>query len=129
MRGSDGHISNEFLAGIVAAVEAADGDRLAEIAEPIHEADLADILEALKGQQRRLFVQLLGSRFDFRSLTEVDDKVREEILDLLPTEAVVEGVRDLDTDDAVYILEDLDEADLVAEVTRLLAEQKAEWDG
>jgi len=111
VRGSDGHISNEFLAGIVAAVEAADGDRLAEIAEPIHEADLADILEALKGQQRRLFVQLLGSRFDFRSLTEVDDKVREEILDLLPTEAVVEGVRDLDTDDAVYILEDLDEGE------------------
>jgi magnesium transporter len=37
----------------------------------------------------------------------VDDTVREEILEGLPTEAVAEGVRELDSDDAVAILEDL----------------------
>ena len=37
-------------------------------------------------------IELLGDDFDFAALTEVDDAVREEILDELPTETVVEGV-------------------------------------
>jgi magnesium transporter len=40
-------------------------------------------------------------------LTEVDDNIREEILEELRTETVAEGVRELDSDDAVAILEDL----------------------
>jgi len=35
----------------------------------------------------------------------------EEILDELPSEAVAEGVRELDSDDAVAILEDLTKAE------------------
>ena len=42
-------------------------------------------------------------------MTEVDDSVREDILDELDTETLVEGMRDLESDDAVYILEDLDQ--------------------
>ncbi len=51
-------------------------------------------------------VKLMGADFDFSALTEVDDAVREEILDELPPETVAEGVRELDSDDAVRILED-----------------------
>ena len=125
VRGPDGHIAPDFLAAITAALEAGDGDRLAEIVEPVHEADLADIIEALKGDQRRQFVELLGPRFDFRTLTEVDDTVREEILDLLPTKAVVEGISDLDTDDAVYILEDLDEGEQKEILAQIPAAERA----
>ena len=49
----------------------------------------------------------MGADFDFTALTEVDDTVREEILEELPTETVAEGVRELDSDDAVAILQDL----------------------
>ena len=49
----------------------------------------------------------MGHDFDFAALTEVDDTVREEILEELPAETVAEGVRELDSDDAVAILEDL----------------------
>jgi len=49
----------------------------------------------------------MGADFDFTVLTEVDDAVREDILEGLPPAAVAEGVRDLDSDDAVRILEDL----------------------
>ena len=37
----------------------------------------------------RLF-EILGRDFDFSALTEVDDTVREEILDELPAETVAE---------------------------------------
>ncbi len=64
-------------------------------------------------------ISVLGADFDFTALTEVDDSVREEILEELSAETVAEGVRDLDTDDAVYILEDLDEADKQEVLDRL----------
>jgi magnesium transporter len=49
----------------------------------------------------------MGHDFDFSALTEVDDTVREEILEELATQTVAEGVRELDSDDAVAILADL----------------------
>jgi magnesium transporter len=52
-------------------------------------------------------VELLGIHFDFTALTEVDDSVREEILEELPPQTVAEGVRDIESDDAVAILEDM----------------------
>jgi magnesium transporter len=55
----------------------------------------------------------MGKDFDFSALTEVDDTVREEILEELEPETVADGVRELDSDDAVYILEDLDRQDQV----------------
>jgi magnesium transporter len=56
---------------------------------------------------RPRLIKLMGHDFDFSALTQVDDAVREEILEELPTETVAEGVSELDSDDAVFILEDL----------------------
>ena len=67
----------------------------------------APSIEALDPELRPRLVELMGRDFDFTALTEVDDTVREEILDELPSETVAEGVRELDSDDAVAILEDL----------------------
>jgi magnesium transporter len=49
----------------------------------------------------------MGSRFDFTALTEVDDTIREEILEELSPNAVAAGMRNLDSDNAVYLLEGL----------------------
>ena len=73
----------------------------------LHESDTGDLIEALDADLRPRFVELLGREFDFTALTEVEDAVREEILEDLPPETVAEGVRDLDSDDAAHILEDL----------------------
>ncbi|HEX2726680.1 MAG TPA: magnesium transporter, partial [Beijerinckiaceae bacterium] len=79
--------------------------------EDLHEADLGDLLEALDPERRPRLIELLGRDFDFAALTEVDDAVRDDILEELEPQTVAEGVRELDSDDAVSILEDLDEAD------------------
>ncbi len=73
----------------------------------LHESDMGALIEALPAELRPRLVELLGIDFDFTALTEVDDAVREEILDELPPRAVAEGVRELESDDAVAILEDL----------------------
>lgn len=111
IRDEDGAIDQGFVEQVSQAVLLSDVTALREFVGELHEADLGDLLEALDAEERPKLISLLGGDFDFTALTEVDDAVREEILEELSPEAVAEGVRELDTDDAVYILEDLDEAD------------------
>lgn len=99
----------DFVARVELAVAADDSDALGALIEGLHEADQASLLEALDHDSRPKLIELLGSRFDFAALTEVDDSVREDILDELDTDTLVEGMRELESDDAVYILEDLDQ--------------------
>ena len=75
----------------------------------MHEADTGDLIEALDPELRPRFVELMGREFDFTALTEVEETVREEILEELPSETVAEGVRDLDSDAAAQIIEALPE--------------------
>jgi len=111
MRDEDGELRPEFVAEIARAVQAADAPFLREIVAELHEADLGDLIEALEPEDRPRLVELTGADFDFSALNEVDDTVREEILEELEPETVAEGVRELESDDAVELLEGLDEED------------------
>jgi Mg/Co/Ni transporter MgtE len=75
------------------------------------EEELGHLLETLHPEQRRALVELLGADFDFSSLTEVDEAIRMEIVDHLPNAQIAQAVQELDSDDAVYILEDLEKED------------------
>ena len=107
LRGPDGELRREVIERIVRAIENADTAELRDLVGDQHEADVGAVIEALDPELRPRLVELMGADFDFTALTEVDDNVREEILDELRTETVAEGVRDLDSDDAVTILQDL----------------------
>jgi magnesium transporter len=111
MRDEDGDIRPEFVARISRAVQGGDATFLREIVAELHEADLGNLIEALDPDERPRLVELTGADFDFSALNEVDDTVREEILEELEPETVAEGVRELESDDAVELLEGLDEED------------------
>ena len=107
LRRKDGAIRAQFVKQVARAIEAADVEALRALVGGLHEADLGAVLEALDQDQRPRLVDLLGIHFDFSALTEVDDAVRDEILEEMPPRQVAQGVRELDSDDAVAILEDL----------------------
>ncbi len=107
LRDDDGTIRADFVAQVTAAIDAADVPTLRVLVGDLHESDLGALLEALDADKRPRLVELLGIHFDFTALTEVDDTVRDEILEELPSQTVAEGVRDIESDDAVAILEDL----------------------
>ncbi|MCB1456661.1 MAG: magnesium transporter, partial [Nitratireductor sp.] len=88
-----------------------DGEALRTAIAPLHEAELGDLLEALDSDQRASLVRLAGDSFDLTALTEVDEAVRLEIIDALPNSKIAEAVQELDSDDAVYILEDMERED------------------
>lgn len=110
-RTDEGEIRAEFIEAIRDAIEREDHDALMALAGDLYEADLGALIEALSPEERPRLVTILGADFDYKALTEVDDTVREEILEEIPNEQIAEGVRDLDSDDAVYILEDLEPED------------------
>ena len=106
-RDKDGAVDEAFLARVALAIEHDDAAALRELGGALHEADTGDLIEALDPELRPRFVELMGREFDFTALTEVDDAVREDILEDLPPAVVAEGVRQLDSDDAAHIIEDL----------------------
>ena len=107
LRTKDGSIRVAFVRQVARAIDAADTAALRGLVGDLHESDLGAVLEALDPDHRPRLVELLGIHFDFTALTEVDDSVREEILEELPPQTVAEGVRDIESDDAVAILEDM----------------------
>ncbi len=111
IRTEDGDIRPEVMAAIRAAIKAADKDALTALAGDLYEADLGDVIEALDPDERPKLIAIMGASFDFAALTEVEDAVREEILEEITNQQIADGVRDLDSDDAVYILEDLEPED------------------
>src|SRR5260221_644462 len=111
MRDEDGEIRREFVEEIARAIHAAEVPLLRAVVAELHEADLGDLIGALEGDDRVSLVELTGADFDFSALNEVDDAVREEILEELEPETAAEGVRELESDDAVELLEALDEED------------------
>lgn len=106
-RNKDGSIRRTFVKSVARGIEAADASSLRALVGGLHESDMGALIEALNAEQRPRLVELLGIDFDFTALTEVDDVVREEILDELPPQTVAKGVSEIESDDAVAILEDL----------------------
>ena len=78
---------------------------------PLHEADLADLIQLLRPEQRGLLISTLGDDFKPGALPELDESVRDQVIEAMPTEQVAEAIQQLDSDDAVYLIEDLDKED------------------
>jgi magnesium transporter len=124
-RDAEGEVSAAFVSAVAEAVAAEDAPRVMALAGDLHEADVGALIEHLDAEDRPKLIALMGREFDFTALTEVDDAVREEILEEIPNEAIAEGVKDLDSDDAVYILEGLDQQDQKEVLDNLPAVERA----
>lgn len=110
-RDADGRISALWLERLRAFLEAGRNDDVALVMEPLHHSEVGDVLEQLYAAERLALVHALGEKFDFSALTEVDESIRLEIMEALPNAAIARGVAELDNDDAVYLLEDLEQVD------------------
>jgi magnesium transporter len=98
-----------FVREVTDALEAEDGERVRSLLRSVHEADIADLIELLKGDERRALVASMGAEFSPEILSELDTTVRDEIIGMLRAEDIAAAVVQLETDDALYVLEDLDE--------------------
>jgi magnesium transporter len=116
-----GSLSPEFLAAMQGAVHAGDKETLLREAKNLHAADLADLIEAFEPDDRVGLISALGRSFDVEALAELDEGVRDHLMEALPADVIASAIKKLDTDDAAYLIEDLDKEDqeeILAKVSR-----------
>jgi magnesium transporter len=94
---------------IVAAVEAEDTNALRAAVDRLHVADLADLIELLSHEQRRILIAALGEDLDPELLSELHGPVLTEVMELIGPRGTAEALSQLDTDDAVYVLNEADD--------------------
>lgn len=111
IRDDEGTLDSGFVTRVSDAIARRDGEALRELVGDLHESDLGDVLQALDPEAREQLVRLMGADFDWVALTELDDSVRNEILEAIPNDQIASVVRDLDPDDAAEIVAKLDEDD------------------
>jgi len=111
VRDGEGALLSGYVHEVQAALEAEDPTWIKALTANLHEADLADLIELLKADQRAQLIDTLGPDFSPETLSELDEPVRDQVIDALPNEQVAEAVRELESDDAVYLLEDLKESE------------------
>ncbi len=101
--------SRALLDQIRDAIDDEDPARLNELLEPMHAADIADVIENLSPARRRTFMSLWSGEIDGDILSEIDESIRDEIVELMPKSALADAVREMDSDDIVELIEELDE--------------------
>lgn len=105
LRLDEGHLNPDWIEQLTGLMAGDDIVAVQDLMAPLHAADAGDVLESLDAEERLRLVRMLGERFDFASLTEVDESVRSEIVGQLSETEIARGVAGLDSDDAVSILE------------------------
>ncbi len=103
--------TDDLIDRVDSAVDAGDRAALDAALEPMHPADIADLIERLTTAERRAFLTLYADGIDGEILSEIDESIREEVLDQLPRAVLDDAVREMDSDDVVDLVEDLDDAD------------------
>ncbi len=108
LRDEEGDVRSDFLHAVSSALEAGDTARVRALTLDLHEADLADLIQLLRPEERAALIAALGDDFKAAALPELDEGVRDQVLEDMPAEQVAEVLQQLDSDEAVYLLEDLD---------------------
>lgn len=130
------HIPFEFSAALLETVESGIKNKndaaLQKQLNALHYADIAEILDELNLDQATYIIKLLDSETTSDVLSELEEDVREKVLQNLSVKEIAEEVKELDTDDAVDLISELppdrkrkviaqiDDKELVADINELL---------
>jgi magnesium transporter len=121
----DNILTRDFVDRVLEAVQDGDTDEVQRLVEPLHEADIADLLEQTSSERRGPLAVAMGEYMSAEVLAEINDWVREDIIEALPAAQVADLAGQLDTDDAVAIIEDMEEEDQQAVLAELDPEDRA----
>jgi len=121
----DDRMKPEFVSAVLGHVEAGNDEAARALVAPLHPADIADLFELAPADKRRKLAYALADLLDGDVIAELNDYVREELIDALDPAQVAELAAEMDTDDAVAIIEDMEEADQRAVLRALDPDDRA----
>ncbi|MBM3514112.1 MAG: magnesium transporter [Alphaproteobacteria bacterium] len=118
-----------FVDGVAEALRSDDKERIRKRVGGLHHADMADLIEHLDDDDRRLLIEAVREDFNPEVLPELAPQVRDTVMDALGFEDFAAALSELDSDDAIHIASKLTEDERAAiakrmpQATRMLIEQ------
>lgn len=102
-------LTNDLIEQVEQLIEQKNDDKLQEILQEVHFADIAELLEELNVEEATYLVRLLESEITSEALMELDDDFRERILNNMSPQEIADELDEMDTDDAADFIAELDE--------------------
>jgi len=121
----ENRLKPEYVRKVREALEEDDAEQVYNLVEPLHPADIADLFELLSGDERPRLAQAITDLMGSEVFAELNDHVREALVEDLPAGDIADIAEQLDTDDAVAMIEDLDEEDQQAVLAEMEPEDRA----
>ena len=101
--------NKEFINLFSKKIKDNDTNFLNKTLKELHPADSADIIENLISEDRSKLIELEGFRLDPEIFIELNESIQTEIFILLSIESIANILKHLESDNALKILENLDE--------------------
>ena len=120
-----GAINSGFLNEMRKSINFGYRSRIREAITGLHEVDIAELITVLSHEQRSIFMTLVGKQLPAAVFVELDDHIRREIVEYVDINKLVTTVQELDSDDAVFVLEDLAEAEKKEVLEKIPATDRA----
>ena len=121
----DNRLTRDFVRRVRDSLDAGETGRVYTLVEPLHPADIADLFELLDEDERGPLATAISDLMGGEVIAELNDHVRELLVESLGPEAVADIAEQLDTDDAVAMIEDLDADDQQAVLAEMEPEDRA----
>lgn len=103
-------MNENFIDNVKQLIALKEADQVKALIIDLHPADVAELCNDLNPEEARFVYLLLDNEMAADVLIEVDEDVRKEFLELLPSETIAKRFVDyMDTDDAVDLMRELDE--------------------
>ena len=119
-------ISSELIEKLQFLIEQQNNEELLLHLEDVHHADIAEILTELSLEEATYIVKLLDSQKTAEALMELEEGVRERILDTLSAKEIAEELEEMDTDDAADIISELSPEHQQNVIAELVDEEHAD---
>lgn len=110
----------EFVANLRQAIADGADDLVRRMLTPLHEADIADVLEQLSASQQGALAELAPDIITGEVLAELEPDSREVVMEYLDTAHLAAAIQELDSDDATEVVEEMDDetrAAVLAEIS------------
>ncbi|MFL6767781.1 MAG: magnesium transporter [Sphingomicrobium sp.] len=115
----------EFVGEVLDAVADGDDEAARALVAGLHPADIADLIELAPWDERGDLIEALAGIVDADVYAELNDHVREHVIDEMEPQQVADLAAQLDTDDAVAIIEDLEQDEQLAVLRAMEPDDRA----
>ncbi len=102
-------INEELIDRIKKLISSEDKSKLIEKLKDVHYADIAEIFELLEIPEVVYIIKIFDKQKSADALAELDEDIREGIIENLSEKEIAENIEELDSDDATDIISELTE--------------------